>query len=309
MAEMYMAQTDSKFGRSPRTRGDAKIFLLAVTSFVLGAGVTGYWLHRAKTQDLAHCTPRDSARAVVLSENTKAVLGQIKSPVEVRFYSLLDPETVSESTKGFAQRAGALISEYERIAGGKISVRRFDSQSYTNANAAAKDGIKAFNADKGETCFLGVALVLKGQRETLPQLSPEWEPVLESDLTRAIARLLESSRPAPPPVAVSAFETNAVQEVRAMIPDIGAVSLQDGNRLLRESALKEFQAVLKDGETRIKEAQQALVDAQASKSAEEQDAARKRLLQVQAEQMDKLKDLAAKSQAQVDAFERLKAAQ
>ncbi len=304
-----MAHNNLNLARAQKRRGDAKVLLLAISSFVLGAGITGYWLHRVRNREPGPAGEVEhTTRAVALSEHTKAVLGQIKSPLELRFYSLLDPGTVSESVKAFAHRADGLISEYDRAAAGKIIVRRYDSQSYTNANAAAKDGIKAFNADKGDACFLGVALVLNGQRESIAQLAPEWEAVLESDLTRAIARLLESSRPAPPPAAVSDLETNAAQEVKAMIPDIGAVSLQDGTRLLRESALKQFQALIKEGEARVKEAQQALADAQASKSPEEQDAARKRLLQVQAEQMDKLKELAARSQAQVDAFERLKSA-
>ncbi len=283
------------------------MFLLAMTSFVLGAGITGSWLYRTKIQQPGHGTA-PGAQPAALSEHTRTVLRQINSTLEVRFYSLLDPETVSESVRAFAGRADALIREYERAADGKILVTRFNSLSYTNANAAVKDGIKGFNTDKGEACFLGVALLLKGQREALPQLAPEWESSIESDLTRAIARLLESTRPLPPPAAVSQLETNATEEVKAMIPDLAAVSLQDGTRLLRESALKQYQLLLKEGETRIKEAQQALADAQASKSPEEQDAARKRLLQIQAEQMEKLKELAAKSQAQVDVFERLKSA-
>jgi ABC-type uncharacterized transport system len=288
--------------RPTHTGGSARVFLLAIASFLLGAGATGLLLHRGRTQ-----TPAGEAQSqVVLSETTRSVLGQIKSPVELRFYAVLDPTTVSASVQAFAKRVENVVAEYEREANGKIQVARYESQSYTNANAAVHDGIKAFNAEKGEACFLGIALVLKDHRESLSQLSPEWEPVLESDLTRALARLLESTRTPPPPPAVAQTESNAVQEVKAVIPDVNAVSLQDGTRLLRAAALKEFQNLAKEAETRIKEAQQKLADAQAGKSEAEQQAARKKLQQIQAEETEKLKELAARSQAQVEAFERLK---
>jgi len=302
MHKLLKNRTDRTKRRVPQMGGSAKIFLLAIASFLLGAGVTGLLLHGGRT----HAPTGVSKNPILLSESTRAVLGQIKSPVELRFYSLLDPATVPPPVQAFAKRVDEFVAEYERTANGKIQVTRYDSQSYTNANAAVRDGLKAFNADKGEACFLGIALVSKGNRESLPQLSPEWEPVLESDLTRAIVRLLESTRPPPPPPAVAQTESNALQEVKAIIPDISAVSLQDGTRLLRASALKDFQALAKEAEARINEAQQKLADALAGKSEAEQQAARKQLLQIKAEQTEKLKELAARSQAQVEAFERLK---
>ncbi len=279
--------------------------MLVLSAFILGAAVAGYWLHQRTTP--AHL-PELNAGSSSLSDTTRRVLVQLRAPIELRYYSLLDPATVSDPAKAMAQRVDRLISEYERVAEGKIKLTRYDSYSYTNANAAVRDGLKPFNVDKGEPCFLGIALVLNDHRESLAQLNPEWEPAVESDITRAIARLLEENRPAPASPAVMQLETNALQEVKALIPDPNAVTLQEGTRLLRESALKEFQTVVKEGEARIKVAQQKLADAQASGSRSDQDAARKELLQVQAQQMEKLKDLAAKSQAQVDAFERLRSA-
>ena len=70
---------------------------------------------------------------------------------------------------------------------------RFGSETNANPNAALADGIKGFNLEKGEGCYLGIALSSKGKKEVLPQLSPEWEPALESDVSRAILRLSQSS--------------------------------------------------------------------------------------------------------------------
>ena len=95
--------------------------------------------------------------------------------------------------------------------------------------------LPCFNLDKGEACYLGVALSLDGRKETLPHLSPEWEQALEPDLTRAIIRLLEARRPATiaAAAAVSQVNTAAVQEVKALIPDLAAVSPSKEGRFSR----------------------------------------------------------------------------
>ena len=118
-----------------------------------------------------------------------------------------------------------MLSAYQQQAGGKIKVTSVNSQSNAGANAALTDGLSAFNQDKGDACYLGVALMLNGKKETLPRLSPEWEQALEPDLTRAIARLLDATRPFTSPTAMSHINTNALQEVKALIPDLAAVSV------------------------------------------------------------------------------------
>jgi hypothetical protein len=187
-------------------------------------------------------------------------------------------------------------------------VTRFNLQSNLNPNAAPADGIQAFNRDKGEACYLGLAVVLNGRRESLPRLSPEWEQALEPDLTRAILRLIDATSPTPTPMAVSHTDTNAIQEVRALIPNLGDVSLEQGRRMLQEAAYKNFTAAAKEMQAQIKEAEQRLIQAQTNGSEAEQQAARAQLQQVQAEQTAKLQDLTAKSKAQMDTLEQLKAA-
>ena len=134
-----------------------------------------------------------------MSDATLTVLQKLDSVLEIRFYSVLDPASVPDSVMAFAGRVNQLLSAYQQAAGGKIKLTRFDSQSNLNHNAARADGVQAFNLDKGEPCYLGVALVFNGRKETLPHLSPEWEQALEPDLTRAIIRLMEPPVPPLPP--------------------------------------------------------------------------------------------------------------
>jgi hypothetical protein len=248
----------------------------------------------------------DDKKIIVLSDSTKAVLKRLESPVEIRFYSLLDPATVPDSIQAFAGRVDQLLIAYQQEANGKINVTRFNSQSDANEQAAAADGIKPFNRDKGETCYLGVAVARKEQKESLPQLSPEWEPAVEFDLTRAIARLMDAKSSAKNPVATAEPDKATIEEVKRALPNLAAVSLEEGTRILRETAVREFAAAADEMEIRRKEAQQCATQAQSGGSAAEQQAAVKQLQQVHLEQAEKLKEIAARLPARIAALQQLK---
>jgi hypothetical protein len=287
----------------------AQTIVLLLVAFLLGIAVSAFLFYSTSKRGSAGANGETGgAPAIALSESTKAVLGRLDTPLEIRFYALLDPTTVPSSVTAFAARAGQLLAAYQQQAGGKIKVTSVSSQSNAGANAALTDGISAFNQDKGDACFLGVALVLNGKKETLPHLSPDWEQALEPDLTRAIVRLLDATRSAAASMAVSQVDTNALQEVKALIPDLAAVSVKAGKQILQDAALKDFTAAAKEMQTQVKEAEQRLSQAHNGGSDAEQQAAMKHLQQVQAEQTEKLKQIAAKSKAQIDAFQQLKTA-
>jgi ABC-type uncharacterized transport system involved in gliding motility auxiliary subunit len=242
-----------------------------------------------------------------LTESTKAVLRRLDSPLEIRFYSILDPATVPNALPAFSRRVERLLAAYQQEASSKINLTRFNAESASGAKAASEDGIKAFNLEKGEACYLGVALVLKSHKETLPELAPDWEPALESDLSHAIARLVEMTQPSKPIAGAAQADAAAAEEVKRAIPNVESVSLEEGKRILREAALKEFKTAAAEIEQQLKDAQQRLNQAQNSGSATEQQAALKNLQKVQADQTERLQQIAARSKAQIQALEQLKA--
>ena len=278
------------------------ILLLGVV-FLLGIAVSAVWFAISSNR-----SPAGGKAAIQLSESTRAVLSRLDSPLEIRFYALLDPASVPDSVMAFPARVEQLLSAYQQGAGGQIKVISVDSQSTTNANAARADGIEAFNSQKGDACYLGLALASKGHKETLPHLSPEWEQALEPDLTRAIARLLDVGHADTTSLVVSQANATAVQQVKALIPNLAAVSVEQGNEILRDAAFKEFTAATIEMQTQIKEAEQRLVQAHNGGSEAEQQAAMKHLQEVQAEQTEKLKQIAGRSRAQIEALQQLKAA-
>ena len=287
----------------------AQTIVLLLVAFLLGIALSALLFYSASKHGSTGTNGETGgAPTIALSENTKAVLGRLDAPMEIRFYALLDAATVPGSVSAFAGRVGQLLSAYQQQAGGKIKVTSVNLQSNAGANAAVADGISAFNQDKGDACYLGIALVLNGKKEALPHLSPEWEQALEPDLTRAIARLLDATRASTAPIAVDQMNTNAIEEVKALIPDLSTVSVVAGKQILQDAAYKDFAAAAKEMQTQIKEAEQRVTQAQNGGSDAEQQAALKHLQQVQAEQAEKLQQIAAKSKAQIDGFQQLKAA-
>lgn len=285
-------------------RGIALIFAF----LFLGAALGVVLVYRAAHRGPSAVSESSGPQASPLSDTTLTVLHRLNSPLEIRFYSILDRATVPDSVTTFADRVNQLLSAYEQAADGKIKLTRIDTQSDLNSKAARADGVQAFNLDKGEACYLGIALSSMGRKESLPRFYPEWEQAVEPDLTRAILRLEEPVVAAGSVTAATPeINTNAVQEIRGLIPNLGDVSVEEGTRILREAALKDFTAAAKEMETQVKEAEQRLTQAKNGGSDADQQAAIKQLQQVQAEQTEKLKQIAARSQAQIDTLQQLKA--
>lgn len=281
------------------------IVLLALIAFALGMAVGALWLRRGGA---VLGTPAGSpARAsfASLSEATRAVLQGLASPVEIRYYALLNPASVSEAERALAGRVDRLLAAYEREGRGRVVVRRFDALTATNATAASADGLQAFHLDKGDACFLGLAVVHEDRKESLPRLLPAWEPAVEFDLTRAIVRVT-SPPPPPPPAADRSLTASAAEEVRRAIPNLASVSVEEGRQVLRQQALKEFAAAAKEMEARVQQAQERLQQALSSGGEAAVQAARGELQRIQAEQAEKLKAIGRRLEAQITALERIK---
>jgi len=287
-------------------QGRAGIIALVLACLVSGFVAGAYWHYRAAQTR----KPNEYAQGdIQLSEGTKSILRRLESPVEIRFYSLLSQENVSASLRAFAERADKLLAAFEQAAEGRISVARHSTLSDAEIKAAASDGILPFNLDKGDACFLGLTVVQGGQKESLRQLLPEWEQALESDLSRAIERVISTRAAAQEVLPPSATELAATGELQRKLPNLISMTLEEGTRILRDAALKEFEAAATEGEAQLQAAQERFAQTQNSQSEAERQAAREQFMQLQAAQREKLKGIAARLQAQISALERLKKAQ
>lgn len=278
----------------------ARIVVLVLAAIIGGFAAGVFWYHRAGHLS----TVTAEAPVGALSESTRAALQRLESPVEIRFYAVLDP-SLSTGLQAFAGRVDRLLTAYEQAGRGQVTVLRHNSRTDAVTAAAAADGIRAFNLDQSDACFLGLALAGQSQKESIPQLSPEWEAALEADLTRALLRVAGKAV-AEAPARLSPEDVTAAEVVQRTLPDLTTVSLEDGTRILREAALKEFKTAATEMQAQVEQAQQRFSEARQSGSEAGQQAALKQLQQVQAEQTEKLKAIAAQLQDQIAALQRLK---
>jgi hypothetical protein len=241
-----------------------------------------------------------------LSDGTRKVLKNLDSPVIIRFYTLLDKASVSADTFAFAERVNDLLAEYSQAADGKISVTRFNSRS--DANAADADGIKPFNLDKGDACYLGLSVSCKGQKESFPQLSTDWEPALEADLSRAVARLsvTQPNAPAAAPASAAVTSVTAVNDLKLALTNLADVTVEEGSRILRVAAFQDYATVAAEVQAKLDEARQRLAAAQNSGSEADIKDAMNQLQQIQAEQSEKLGKIATQLQSRIATLEQIK---
>ena len=284
-------------GSSTAETGRRRIVVLMVV-FLLGAALTGAWFKYGT---------HSAGGSTGLSDQTLNLLHHLNSPVEIRFYSILPPDSAPELLRDFSRRVDRLLSEFQAANDGKIHVVRNLSTSGANADAAAADGIRAFNLDKGDACFLGITVAGAGRKATLAQLQPEWEPALPFDLARAILQVT-ATQPSAVVKASRPVSSETTNEILRLIPDVKGTSLEDGTRILRGAAVQDLTAAGTEAEEQLNLAKQQLADARNSGSEQQQQAAAKHLQDVQFAQAEKVKAIAARLEAELAVFQQMKAA-
>ena len=137
-------------------------------------------------------------KAYTLSAGTRAILKKLDSPVTVHFYctqsETATPETVF--LKDYARKVADLLQEYRQIAGKNLVIEKYDAQPDSDAEDSAQlDGLEPQPLPGGEKFYLGLAVSLVDARATIPFLAPNRERLLEYDITRAIAQVIEPQKP------------------------------------------------------------------------------------------------------------------
>src|SRR6266851_4463974 len=131
-----------------------------------------------------------------LSEGTRAVLSKLESPVKIRLYFTQGDAGAPLPIKAYGRRVEDLLAEFRQSGGGKVLVEKLDPQPDSDAeDSATLEGIEAQVTPTGEKFYLGAAVSTLDQKLALPALTPDREPLLEYDLTRAIARATVTSKP------------------------------------------------------------------------------------------------------------------
>lgn len=141
-------------------------------------------------------------RLYTLSDGTKRILSKIDTPVVIHFYRTRSSTDMPVFLKTYADRVEDLLAEYQQVARGKIEVKKFDPVPDSDAEDSARlDGIEgqvlspAGLVGAGDKVYLGLAVTCLDQKAAIPYLDPQREQLLEYDLTRAIAQVINPQKP------------------------------------------------------------------------------------------------------------------
>jgi ABC-type uncharacterized transport system involved in gliding motility auxiliary subunit len=134
-------------------------------------------------------------KAFTLSQGTKAILKNLDTPVEIRFYVSQD-NTMPPFLQTFARQVEDLLDEYAHVSKGKVRVQKFNPEPDSDAEDSARmDGIEGQMLRNGEKIYLGLVVSQLEEKMPFPLLDPQRERLLEYDISRAISRVSNPTKP------------------------------------------------------------------------------------------------------------------
>ncbi len=137
-------------------------------------------------------------KAFTLSPGTRRILAKIESPITIRFYCTQSGNLMPPALKTYAQHVEDLLDEYKQAAHGKIILQKFDPQPDSDAEDSARlDGVEGQLTSPlgGDKVYLGLFVKMLDQKVVCPWLGPDRERMLEYDVSRAIARVINTKPP------------------------------------------------------------------------------------------------------------------
>src|SRR5262245_17205673 len=130
-----------------------------------------------------------------LSEGTRSVRSKLEAPVKIRLYFNQGPE-VPLPIKAYGRRVEDMLGEFRQAGRGKVLLEKLDPEPDTEAeDSATLEGVEAQTMGTGDRFYLGVSVSYADQKVAVPAPALDREPLLEYDLTRAIARAATTAKP------------------------------------------------------------------------------------------------------------------
>ena len=166
------------------TVGVGVMFIILIAVYVIGTA--------AKSRvDLT------KEKLYTLSNGTKAILKKLDTPVEIRLYRTQSAKDMPVFLGTYADRVEDLLSEYKKVAGGNIEIKKFDPEPDSDAEDSANlDGVEGQALQMGgDKVYLGLAISCLDAKVAIPFLAPDREKLLEYDISRAISRVVTPKKP------------------------------------------------------------------------------------------------------------------
>lgn len=137
-------------------------------------------------------------KSYTLSDGTRKIVGDLKKRVTIRFFCTQNDNAMPVALKTYARRVEDLLGEYKQAAKGKIIIEKYDPAPDSDAEDLAQlngvDG-QATSPFGGDKVYLGLVVSILNEKVAIPWLSPDREKLLEYDISRAIARVVNPTPP------------------------------------------------------------------------------------------------------------------
>lgn len=134
-----------------------------------------------------------------LSDGTRAILGELDTPVVIRYYASRNTDYMPEEIKLHMRRVDDLLKEYSSLSKGKLRIENLDPEPDTDAEDSANlDGINGQRMDD-QNLYFGLAVSCLDKTSVIPFIDPRDETMLEYHLSKAIA---EVSTPVKPKIGI-----------------------------------------------------------------------------------------------------------
>jgi ABC-type uncharacterized transport system involved in gliding motility auxiliary subunit len=134
-----------------------------------------------------------------LSDGTKAILGELDTPVVIRYYASRSSDYMPEEIKLHMRRVDDLLKEYASLSNGKLRIENLDPEPDTDAEDSANlDGISGQRMND-QNLYFGLAVSCLDKTSVIPFIDPRDETMLEYHLSKAVA---EVSTPVKPKIGI-----------------------------------------------------------------------------------------------------------
>lgn len=134
-----------------------------------------------------------------LSDGTRAILGELDTPVVIRYYASRSSDYMPEEIKLHMRRVDDLLKEYASLSNGKLRIENLDPEPDTDAEDSANlDGISGQRMND-QNLYFGLAVSCLDKTSVIPFIDPRDETMLEYHLSKAIA---EVSTPVKPKIGI-----------------------------------------------------------------------------------------------------------
>lgn len=134
-------------------------------------------------------------RRYTLTAGTVAILGELESPVIIRYYATRESKAMPQQVRNYMRTVDDMLARYEKLADGKILIEHLDPQPDTDAEDSANlDGISGQRIND-ENLYFGLSVSCLDQQTAIPFLDPSDETMLEYNLSSAIANVSTFEKP------------------------------------------------------------------------------------------------------------------